>query len=51
MIEQVICDGKFLLRDRVLQGYDERSVVDGGKRSFQRVVDEFPETALVKGPD
>ena len=50
MIEQVICDGKFLLKDRVLQGYDERKVVEGGKRSFRRVVDEFPKRHWSKGP-
>jgi cytosine/adenosine deaminase-related metal-dependent hydrolase len=49
MIEQVICDGKFLLKDRVLQGYDERAVIDGGHRSFQRVVDEFPKRHWSKG--
>ncbi|WP_213769801.1 amidohydrolase family protein [Bradyrhizobium sp. dw_78] len=42
LIEQVICDGRFLLKDGVLQNYDERDIVEGGKRSFQRVVDEFP---------
>ncbi len=50
MIEQVICDGKFLLKDRVLQGYDEQEVVRGGKRSFQRVVEEFPKRHWSKGP-
>jgi 5-methylthioadenosine/S-adenosylhomocysteine deaminase len=49
MIEQVICDGKFLLKDRVLQGYDERKVVEGGNRSFRKVIDEFPKRHWSKG--
>ncbi|WP_213769800.1 amidohydrolase family protein [Bradyrhizobium sp. dw_78] len=43
LIETVICDGKTLMSDGVLTGYDERSVVEGGKRSLQQVVDQFPE--------
>ncbi len=43
LIDHVICDGRFLMRDRVLQGYDEAAVVAGGKRSFRRVLDEFPQ--------
>ena len=50
LIDHVICDGQFLLRDRVLQGYDEREIVEGGKRSFQRVIDEFPKRHWSKRP-
>lgn len=50
MIEQVICDGKFLLRDGILTGYDEKEIVEGGKRSFQRVIDEFPRRHWSKRP-
>jgi cytosine/adenosine deaminase-related metal-dependent hydrolase len=50
LIEHVICDGRFLMRDGVLQGYDEHAVVAGGKRSFQRVVDEFPQRHWSKRP-
>lgn len=50
LIEQVVCDGRFLMKDGVLQGYDERAVVEGGKRSFQRVVDEFPKRHWSKRP-
>jgi cytosine/adenosine deaminase-related metal-dependent hydrolase len=50
MIEQVICDGEFLLKDGVLQRYDEREIVAGGKRSFRKVLDEFPQRHWSKGP-
>lgn len=50
MIDHVICDGRFLLKNRVLQGYDEREVVAGGRRSFQRVIDEFPKRHWSKRP-
>jgi cytosine/adenosine deaminase-related metal-dependent hydrolase len=43
LIETVICDGAVLMQDGVLTGYDERAVVEGGKRSFRRVVERFPE--------
>ncbi len=43
LIETVICDGKTLMSDGVLTGYDERAVIEGGKRSFRQVVDQFPE--------
>ncbi len=43
LIETVICDGVTLMADGVLCGYDERAVVEGGKRSFQRVLDRFPQ--------
>ena len=42
MIETVICDGVTLMENGVLLGYDERAVIDGGKRSMQKVIDEFP---------
>lgn len=42
MIETVICDGATLMKDGVLTGYDERAVIEGGKRSMQKVIDEFP---------
>jgi cytosine/adenosine deaminase-related metal-dependent hydrolase len=50
MIEAVICDGAFLMENKVLTGYDERAVVEGGKRSFQKVVDEFPQRHWSKRP-
>jgi 5-methylthioadenosine/S-adenosylhomocysteine deaminase len=43
LIETVICDGKLLMADGVLTGYDERAVIEGGNRSFQQVVDQFQE--------
>jgi cytosine/adenosine deaminase-related metal-dependent hydrolase len=49
MIEQVICDGEFLLKDGVLQRFDEREIVAGGKRSFQQVLTEFRQRHWSKG--
>jgi cytosine/adenosine deaminase-related metal-dependent hydrolase len=43
LIETVICDGRTLMSDGVLANYDERAVVEGGKLSFRRVVEQFPE--------
>jgi len=43
LIETVICDGKSLMTDGALTGYDERAVIEGGNRSFQQVVDQFQE--------
>ncbi len=43
LIETVICDGKTLMEDGVLTGYDEASVLQGGKQSLQQVVDQFPQ--------
>jgi 5-methylthioadenosine/S-adenosylhomocysteine deaminase len=41
LIETVICDGKTLMSEGVLTAYDERAVIEGGKRSFGQVVDQF----------
>jgi len=43
LIETVICDGKILMENGVLTGYDEASVLRGGKQSLQQVVDQFPQ--------
>jgi len=50
MIETVVCDGRTLMEDGVLLGYDERAVVEGGKRSMQKVIDEFPRRHWSKRP-
>jgi cytosine/adenosine deaminase-related metal-dependent hydrolase len=50
MIETVICDGRMLMEDGVLTGYDEREVIEGGKRSMQKVIDEFPKRHWSKRP-
>jgi cytosine/adenosine deaminase-related metal-dependent hydrolase len=50
MIETVICDGRMLMQDGVLTGYDERAVIEGGKRSMQKVIDEFPRRHWSKRP-
>jgi 5-methylthioadenosine/S-adenosylhomocysteine deaminase len=42
-IETVICDGVTLLEDGVLLNYHEAAVVAGGKRSFRKVIDGFPQ--------
>lgn len=42
MIETVICDGVTLMEDGRLLRYDEREVIEGGKRSMRKVIDEFP---------
>jgi 5-methylthioadenosine/S-adenosylhomocysteine deaminase len=49
-IETVICDGVTLLEDGELLNYDEAAVVEGGKRSFRKVIDEFPQRHWSKGP-
>lgn len=50
MIETVVCDGVTLMEDGVLTGYDERAVIEGGKRSMQKVIDEFPRRHWSKRP-
>jgi 5-methylthioadenosine/S-adenosylhomocysteine deaminase len=49
-IETVICDGVTLLEDGELLNYDEAAVVEGGKRSFRNVIDEFPQRHWSKRP-
>jgi 5-methylthioadenosine/S-adenosylhomocysteine deaminase len=41
LIETVICDGEVLMEDGILTRYDERELIEGGKRSFQQIVDQF----------
>lgn len=41
LIETVICDGKTLMENGALTGYDEAAVLRGGKQSLQRVIDQF----------
>lgn len=43
LIETVICNGKTLLSDGELTGYDERKVIDGAHQSLRQVVDQFPQ--------
>jgi cytosine/adenosine deaminase-related metal-dependent hydrolase len=50
MIETVICDGVTLMEKSELLGYDERAVIEGGKRSMQKVIDEFPRRHWSKRP-
>ena len=41
LIETVICDGKVLMESGVLTGYDEASVLQGGRQSLRQVTDQF----------
>jgi cytosine/adenosine deaminase-related metal-dependent hydrolase len=41
LIETVICDGKTLMSEGELTGYDERAVINGAHRSLRQVVEQF----------
>jgi 5-methylthioadenosine/S-adenosylhomocysteine deaminase len=41
LIETVVCNGKTLMENSVLTGYDEASVLQGGKQSFQQITEQF----------
>lgn len=43
LIETVICDGKVLMTNGELVGYDERTVAEGAKLSLQQVIAQFPQ--------